>query len=299
MYDVIIVGGGPAGLSAAMVLGRCRRKVVVFDHGRPRNRHSHGVHGFLSRDGVEPLELLRLGRQEIARYGVELREAEVVDAACTVEGVHVVLRDGQRIGGRRLLLATGLCDDLPDIPGVEALYGVSVHHCPYCDGWEWRDQRIAVYGRGKSGAALALQMLTWTEDVVLCTDGDGDCGSPEHQRLAELAIPCCMHRIARLEAEGPWLRRIVFDDGSTIDAAAMFFASSRSAGCDLPERLGCQMLEPGVVDTSQHEETNVPNLWVAGDASKDVQFAIVAAAEGAKAAVAINQSLQERERLRV
>src|SRR6185436_7932578 len=163
MYDVIIVGGGPAGLSAALVLGRCRRRVLVIDAGHPRNAAAQDVHGLYTRDGTEPAELQRLARAEAQRYGVEFKDAEAVGGSCGPGRFEVSCDDGAKLQARKLLLATGVADILPEIPGLKELYGRSVHHCPYCDGWEHKDCRLAAYGRGEAGAGLALCLRTWSK----------------------------------------------------------------------------------------------------------------------------------------
>src|SRR4051794_19966539 len=162
------------------MLGRCRRRVLVCDTGEPGNARARQLHNYLTRDGTPPLEFLRLARKEVEGYPtIEFLPAEVVDARSTTEGFTIVLSDRTELHSRKLLLATGVVDDLPDITGLQALYGTSVHHCPYCDGWEWRDQPIAVYGRGEAGAAMALGLTIWTDDLVLCTDGPGGLSAKE------------------------------------------------------------------------------------------------------------------------
>src|SRR3954468_3807078 len=166
-YDVIIVGGGPAGLSAALVLGRCRRRVLLIDSGHPRNEAARMMHGFISRDGTPPKEFLRLSREQLAKYeNVELRDGCVETASRGNEQFTVRTSDGQEFTSRILLLASGLVDDVPEIEGIKQFYGKSVHLCPYCDGWEHKDEKICVYGPGQMGADLALVMLGWTCDVT-------------------------------------------------------------------------------------------------------------------------------------
>ncbi len=299
LWDTIIVGGGPAGLSAALVLGRCRRKVVVIDAGRPRNAAAKAVHGYLTRDGAAPGELLRLGREELRSYGVEFCRDEAVDAGCCEDGsFRVVLRGGAELHARRLLIATGVVDALPDIEGLRDFYGASVHHCPYCDGWEARDLPVAVYGRGRSGAGLSLSMKTWSADVVLCTDGPSYLREDDVAGLSRAGIPVRTERIARLEGAGDQLERIVFRSGGALARRRLFFSTGQRQRSPLAARLGCHFNEKGTVATNIREATNIPGLYVAGDASRDVQFVIVAAAEGAKAAVAINKSLQADEGLK-
>ena len=296
IYDCIVVGGGPAGLSAALVLGRCRRRVLVCDAGRPRNRRARAAHGFLTRDGIAPAELLRIAKEQLAPYdSVELRAAEVVDAVRDADGYEVWCADGSRLLCRKLLLATGVVDELPAIDGIEPLYGVSVHHCPYCDGWEWRDQAIAIYGRGEQAAGLAQALTAWSRDLLLCSDGPAELPDRTMERLESLGIPVREERVVRLEGRDGKLQRIVFERGAPAERRALFFSTGQHQASPLAARLGCAFTERGAVATGKCEATNVPGLYVCGDASKEVQFVVVAAAEGAEAAVAINKALLEEE----
>ena len=184
MIDVVIAGGGPAGLSAALMLGRCRRRVLVLDSGHPRNETSQAMHGYLTRDGMPPLEFLQRARDELKTYDtVEVRSATVTFAEC-VDGRFITTLDtGEQVSSRKLLIATGVRDNVPDLHGIGDLYGRSVFHCPYCDGWEVRDQPIAVYGRGERGYGLALELTVWSRDLVLCTDGPCEIDDEKLARL--------------------------------------------------------------------------------------------------------------------
>ncbi len=293
MYDVIIVGGGPAGLSTATILGRCRRRVLVCDDGHYRNEASGALHGFLSRDGIHPAELRRIGREQLARYDVEYHEGHVAAAVSTDQGFDVTLADGARLGCLMLLLATGMVDRIPETEGFERLLGAGVFHCPYCDGWEVRDRPLAAYGRGRTGAGLAAELKTWSGNVVLCTDGPGNLSAPDRAGLAGLGIAVDTRRIARLEG-AEHLEQIVFRDGAARPCRAIFLSTGQDQRSQLAASLGCAFTSQGAVRTGRMEGTGVAGLYVVGDASRDVRFAVVAAAEGAQAALAINRALAHK-----
>jgi len=293
LYDVIIVGGGPAGLSAATILGRCRRRVMVCDDGRYRNEASQALHGFLSRDGIHPAELRRIGREQLARYDVEFRSVHVKAARCLGDHFELELEDGSTAACRKLLLATGVADRLPPVEGMERYFGCGVFHCPYCDGWEVRDQPLAAYGTGHNAAGLALSLKTWSDQIVLCTDGPSGLNTTDQDALGAAGIEVRKQKIARLEGNDRALQQIVFEDGSVLPRRAIFLSTGQTQRCDLARNLGCKFTRKGAVQTGKLEGTSIPGLYVAGDASKDVQLAVVAAAEGAKAGIAINTALQE------
>ncbi len=295
MYDAIIVGGGPAGLSAALILGRCRRRVLVIDAGHQRNLWSDHMHGYLTRDGIPPGDFLATARRELEPYGVVLCQNTVVAARKVGEHFEVTLDDGTRHQGRKMLLATGVTDRKPELDGIDDFYGKSVHHCPYCDGWENRDRPIAVYGQQRKGVGLAISLKTWSPDVVLCTDGPARLSAVDRERLHGFQIPVRKQKILRLEGKDGRLERIVFEAGEPLERAAMFFNTGQDQASTLPQDFHCNFDGKGAVETNRLEGTCVPGLYVAGDASRDVQLVIVAAAEGAKAAFAINCSLQDEE----
>ena len=268
--------------------------MLLCDAGHPRNRVSHGVNGFLTRDGIPPEELRRIGREDLKNYpSVEVRDIEVCDADRIEGGFEVLLEDGQRCRARKLLLATGLVEDLPDIPGFRHLFGRGVYNCPYCDGWENRDQPIAVYGLGRRGVGSPSRCwsgpATWS-----CAPTARPISRPATRPARRLRHPGDRKKVALLEGD-EGLRRIVFEDGDALERKALFYTFGQREPSPLVEKLGCELTEKGVVETRSYERTNVPGLYAAGDASRRVQFAIVAAAEGAAAAFAINTELYKED----
>ena len=293
-YDVVIVGGGAAGLSAALVLGRCRRSVLLFDDGQARNAASHAIHCLLGHEGLPPRELIARARSELERYAtVAIRTERVTEIAAEGGAFSIACADGSMATARKILLATGLKDDVPQIEGIERFYGRSVHHCPYCDGFEHRDTPIAVYGAGDKGAGLALMMKQWSDDVILLTDAQDDVSPAMLERLDAHGIGVRNDKISKLEGTGDGiLRTIHFAGGETLAREALFFTTGCRQQSDLWALLGCARdKKGGIVTTEVTEESSVPGVYVAGDASRDVLLVAVAIAEGAKAGVAINRAL--------
>ncbi|PSR54406.1 NAD(P)/FAD-dependent oxidoreductase [Adhaeribacter arboris] len=299
MYDVIIVGGGPAGTSAAMLLGRCMRKVLLFDSGLGRNRWSNAMNGFISRDGYNPVEFIKLAREELTKYNIEVKNKVVKHVKRAENYFEVTDQEDHCYMARKVLLATGVKDRVPEIPGIEEKYGKSVHHCPYCDGWESRNKALGAYGLGRDAVGLSLSLKTWSSDVTLYTNGTRKLRREDNALLEANEIKICTAPIERLEGEGSELSEIVLQGGSRLKCEALFFSTGSEQQCDLATSLGCDFTSKGVVKTYQHQQTNIPGLYVAGDAARDMQLVIVAASEGTKAGVMINKELQEEFRLQI
>jgi len=298
-YDALIVGAGPAGMSAALILARCRRKILLCGSGKRRNEASHGIHGLLTHECRTPADFIASAEADLARYvSLQRRDTEVVDIHADGDCFKFGCSDGFSGWTKKVLLATGLSDELPALPGIDTFYGRSVHHCPYCDGFEYADRPIAAFGEGDKGAALALMMRQWSQNIVLLTSGGARPSAAMYDRLRSHSIQHIETKIAGLEGDDGVLRRICFADGAHIDCAALFFSTGCRQKSNLWRTLGCARDEKGGIITDPlTEETTAAGVYVAGDVSRDVLLISVAMAEGAKAAVAINRALLREDGL--
>lgn len=286
--DVAIVGGGAAGLSAALVLGRARRDVVVVDAGTPRNAPAAHMQGFLSRDGMPPSALLEAGRAEIERYGVEIVDDHVVEAQ---PGITLRLAGGRTISTRQLLLATGAEDELPDIPGVRERWGRDFLHCPYCHGWEVRDQPLGVLSTGSGSIDYAHLVREWTRDLVFFTHVH-PISDRERGTLHAREIAVVDGEVERLLVNGDRLRGVQLADGRSIARVAVFIRPALRAHRDgLASGLGCTTLPGGLIRTDGEGRTTVPGVWAAGNVANPRAQVITAAGEGSTVAIAINTEL--------
>lgn len=287
-HDVAIIGGGAAGLSAALVLGRARRRVVVIDAGTPRNAPAAHMQGFLSRDGTPPADLLRAARAEVRHYGVEIVEDRVVDATA---GFALRLAGGRTVAARQLLIATGATDELPDVPGARERWGRDFLHCPYCHGWEVRDQALGVLGTGPGSVEHAHLLRQWTDDVILFTH-DQAVTDDERATLDARGIAVVDGCVERLVVTGDRLRAVQLTDGRTVPRAALFIRPALRAHHDgLGATLGCETLAGGLLRTGADGRTSVPGVWAAGNAANPRAQVITAAGEGSAVAIAINTEL--------
>jgi thioredoxin reductase len=291
MMDVVVVGGGAAGLSAALVLGRSRRRTLVVHDGAPRNASSPAAHSIFTRDGTPPAELLRIARAQLAPYtSVELREVRAVSLRRVAEGFVVGLAGDAEVRARRVLLAMGVRDELPAIEGLAALWGRGVLHCPYCHGWEVRDAPLAAYASGAMAMDLVPLLLQWSRDLLLCSDGPAELSTSEREALARRGVRIIETPIRRLEGMDA-LDRIVFDDGHVEARRALFLRPPQSIASDLAAQIRCELTDDGHVRVGADHQSTVPGVYAAGDATTPMQQLVVAAAAGAAAAIKLNGDL--------
>ena len=294
IHDVAIDGGGPAGLSAAVWLARYLHRVILIDSGDPRNWETRGVNGYLGRPGIRPSELRGIGRDEARETGVELVDAICERVECRDdEHFQLVLTDGRAIDARRLLLAIGLKDVWPDVPGLEHIYGANAHVCPDCDGWECASKKVVVMGKGRKAVGLALDLTTWTDQIIICTNGaPADLDLPEYcTKLDALNIPVLESRITCAKHNGSHLQSLQFEDGLELDVDKVFFAIGQYPADDLGAQLGCDRDAGGHIVVDDHYRTSVRHCYAAGDIIPGPQLAIAAASDGAIAALSIHKSL--------
>ncbi|MFF8717614.1 NAD(P)/FAD-dependent oxidoreductase [Streptomyces sp. NPDC015184] len=287
VYDVAVVGAGAAGLSAALLLGRARRRVVVIDAGEPRNAPAAHMHGFLSRDGLPPAALLDLGQVEIDRYGVDVIRARVEHVE---PGYGVRLEGGPVIRARRLLVATGLRDELPDIPGVRDRWGKDLLHCPYCHAYEVRDQPLAVLGTHPGAVHQALLLRQWSDDIVFLTH-TLELSEQEREQLEAFGVNVVEGHAVRLVVDDDRLRGIELTDGRVIPRTTAFLFPRPAPRDDLLALLDCAKDDQGWVVTDRAGRTSVPGVWAAGNVVDPRAQVIVAAGMGSTAAFAINTDL--------
>jgi len=293
-YDVVIVGGGAAGLSAALVLTRARRAVAVVDSGEPRNAPASHMHGFLSRDGLPPRDLLTMGRDEVTRYGGHLINRRVERIQRTTSGFEVLVVDGPSVTTRHVVVATGLRDELPDIDGVSQRWGRDLLHCPYCHGYEVRDQRLAVIGGSPESVQHAQLVRQWSGDVVLFSHID-QIDTDALEQLSARGIGIVDGRVKRLVVSDDHLTGIELDDGRVLPRDAAFVRPQFTPHSELLLDLGCVADDNGWVTTDATGRTSQPGVWAVGNVSNARAQVITAAGDGSATAISLNAALVDED----
>jgi len=318
-YEVAIIGGGPAGLTAGLWLGRYLHRVVVVDSGDPRNWETRGIHGFPGHPGITPAEFRGKTRDECREFGVNLLDGFVSrvrrngreftvefdpmpatkaradqrgSGAPRTPSDNTPRPETRSLGAARLLLAFGLRDEWPKVPGLRQVYGSAAHVCPDCDGYDTRGRKVVVIASGRKAAGMALNLTTWTRDIVICTDGrPPDLDASDCAKLDALNIPVLSARIDCVLPEGDRIHAIELEGGMHLDCDHIFFALSQRPADDLGAQLGCARDDDGHIVVDSAQRTSVRNVWAAGDIVPGPQLALVAAAEGSVAALSIHKSL--------
>jgi thioredoxin reductase len=295
-YDIVVVGGGAAGLGGALMLCRSRRSVLVVDAGEPRNAPAPGVHGFLTRDGMDPAALLEAGREEVRSYGGELLDGHVASAGSVDGGFAVTLEDGRRVGARRLLVTTGLVDELPDVPGVRERWGRDVLHCPYCHGWEVRDRPVGILASGPMAMHQALLFRQLTEDLTLFLHTAPEPTDEEAGQLAARDITVVEGEVASLEVHEDRITGVRLQNGEVVPRGAVVVGPRFAARAGMLAGLGLETTgHPSgmgeYVEAGATGLTAVPGVWVAGNVTDPTAQVLGSANAGAMAGAAINADL--------
>jgi thioredoxin reductase len=299
IIDCAVIGGGPAGLNAALVLGRARRTVLVFDDNRPRNAVTQETHGFLTRDGVKPAELRSMAHQEIRKYpSVAIRPLRINDVRKHEGWFELVANNGEVVQARTIMLATGLKEILPAIDGIHDYYGKSLFSCPHCDGWELRDKPLMVIAEeGQRVFQLAKLVWNWSHDLLICTNGHQVLTKEQYDLLCQKGIEVVEDRITALIGKQGQLEQVVFATQGESARRGGFVAPQVLQASPFGEELGCQMNAMGGIVTDPFGRTTIPGVYAAGDtlmAAGPPQL-IIAAAEGSRAAAGVNTDLTESE----
>ncbi|MEK3904631.1 NAD(P)/FAD-dependent oxidoreductase [Paenibacillus sp. FSL R7-0179] len=290
--DVVIIGGGPAGLNAALMLGRARKQTIVIDAGQPRNAVTREAHGFLTRDGIGPFELRRIAIEQLRAYPSVSHIEDTITSVTGEDGAFLLeTASGLKITSKKLLFAAGMKDRRLDIPGLAEVYGKSAFVCPYCDGWELRDQPLVVISRGAALMHLAPLLYGWTKQFAVCTNGPDELTEAEREELRAHDIPLYDAPIREISSIEGMVNHVKLMDGTEIPCTGIFFRPELAPGTDLPQTLGCRISEQGILEVGESGQTSVPGIYAAGDAATMMHQSIAAAASGALAAAAVNGEL--------
>lgn len=294
LLDCAIIGGGPAGLNAALVLGRSLKKTMLFDDNQPRNRVTHESHGFLTRDGIDPQELKRLAQQELAHYpDVQINNSRVATVTKEAKFFRIETEGGEAFHARKVILATGFTETLPDIPRVQEFYGTSLFSCPFCDGYEMRGEPLVIVSENEAAGHLAKVVSNWTNNLIIATNGKKHITPIEQKTLEHHGVLVYEDPIRSLDGENGKLRAITFEDGTTIERSGGFVTAEWHQATSIAKDLGCYINERGGVETDPMQRTNVEGVFACGDISMGPAQLIIAAGQGSLAATSVVAAFTE------
>lgn len=289
VLDCVIIGGGPAGLNAALVLGRAKKNIILFDDNKPRNAVTHESHGFITRDKIKPAEFKRYALEDLKEYSnIIIKNQRVFDIKTENDRFFILTKDGNTFEARKVILATGLTDILPAIKGIHEFYGESLFSCPFCDGWELQDRPLVVISENERAFHMTKMIRNWSKDVVLCTNGQKVLSSEQRELLANKDIEVIEEEIEYLQGEDGRLRKIILKSGREVAREGGFVTTGLQQASPLAQQLGCSMNSMGGIDTDNSGRTAIAGVYACGDNSiiTPAQL-IIAAAEGSKAAIAV------------
>lgn len=294
MLDCAIIGGGPAGLNAALVLGRSMKKTILFDDNQPRNRVTHESHGFLTRDGINPQELKRLAQQELTHYpDVQVNTSRVATVAKEEKSFRIETEGGEVFHAKKVILATGFTETLPDIPRMQEFYGTSLFSCPFCDGYEMRGEPLVIISENEAAGHLAKVVSNWTNNLIIATNGKKHITPHEQKTLEHHGVLVYEDPIRSLDGEHGKLRAITFEDGTTIERSGGFVTAEWHQSTSIAKDLGCYINERGGVETDPMQRTNVEGVFACGDISMGPAQLIIAAGQGSLAATSVVAAFTE------
>ncbi|WP_341357550.1 NAD(P)/FAD-dependent oxidoreductase [Rossellomorea sp. y25] len=295
MLDCAVIGGGPAGLNASLVLGRSRRKTVLFDDDKPRNSVTKESHGFITRDGINPSELRRIARAELGNYpDVTIIEQRVGKVTKDHQRFTIETEAGDVYHAKKVILATGLKETFPEINSLKQYYGTSVFSCPFCDGWELRDRPLAVIAENTRAFHMTKVVYNWSSDLIVCTNGNKVLSINDKTILENKGISVYEQKISSLIGEDGYLKKISFEDGITVRREGGFVVPEMEQASTIGEELGCEFTDQGAIITDATGHTNVEGLFACGDTSIIAPSQlIIAAAAGSKTAIGVNAALFE------
>lgn len=297
VYDCIIIGGGPSGMSAALVLGRANKEIVLFDEDKPRNRVTNESHGFITRDGITPTAFKSLAKEDLLKYpSIKVDNRKVVDAQKKGKLFTIQTSDGQTFEARKILLATGLQDIFPEIQGLSDFYGKSLFTCPFCDGWELSNKKLVIISDNPEILHYVELIYNWSKDLVLCTNGKKSLDQETKTLLEKKNIKVLEDQISELAGENGELEKIIFENGDELAREGGFVPTNLVQGSNLAEKLGCEIDEKGEVVTAMFGRTNIEGVFTSGDSSTMAPAQLInAASDGNKAAIGMMRELVKED----